>query len=850
MRISYWGLFLALFTLLANPVFSQGEEDDPSTASTTTIEPKKNKDLEKADEAFETLKYLVAIEHYKEAFGDAKGRESKSAILFQIAECYRYTRQWQNAEKNYEKAVKLGYKDPIAILHQADMLKAQGEYEDALEVYQEYKKSNPTDPAGGQGVESTKEASEWENTPNLYQVSNMKDINTKYSEFSPVYGGKAKETSEIIFTSAREESTGSDEDDWTGEPFYDLYVTSSERKGRGRRSRGGDDGELDVSKKSWSTPILLDEEEIVNTRHHEGALTFDSRKKKLYFTKCMEEDNQSLGCGIWVTEMQGTAWKAPELVIIGNDTNANVGHPCLSPDDKLLYFVSSGFNTRGERDIFVSQFDRRRKSWGTPKNLGPKVNTALNERYPFAHDNGYLYFSSDGHPGMGGWDIYRIKVGADGLPLPNAKTENLKAPINSSSDDFSIVFEPGNDTKGFLASNRKGSNNNSDDIYAVFKTPVVFNLEGVITSSKDGQVIPVVSVKLEGGGASIEGIADKDGYYSFDNTQIKKDVAYHLVFEKEKFFNGQGDVTTVGVPMSAFEYLPSETKFQHTLRLNVTMDPIDEPIILPNVLFDTDKAFLKPPSKKALDTVIYILKNNPRITIELRSHTDYVGNGPSNDKLSRRRADSCVAYLIKNGIASARLTAVGRGENEPRIIPEAYSDYGSEIFKPGTELKESYIKTLSAEQQAVANQINRRTDMKVLRDDYIPAEGLEEVEAANPDDIINRKANEKPEPGKIYIVKGRESFGVIARKNKIKIQDLKKINGGLRGIRPFEGMQVKVEKDGNYDEWDETHYKIAKKGETFKSIAKKLDLDDDELEELNPDIDKKQLVPGLWILIK
>ena len=172
------------------------------------------------------------------------------------------------------------------------------------------------------------------------------------------------------------------------------------------------------------------------------------------------------------------------------------------------------------------------------------------------------------------------------------------------------------------------------------------------------------------------------------------------------------------------------------------------------------------------------------------------------------------------------------------------------IFKPGTELKESYIKTLSAEHQAAANQINRRTDMKVLRDDYIPAEGLEEVEAVNPNDIINKKANEAPEPGKIYIVKGRESFGVIARKNKIKIQDLKKINGGLRGVRPFDGMQVKVEVDGNYEEWDASHYKVQRKGETFKSIAKKLDMDDDVLEDLNPDIDKKDLKPGLWILIK
>lgn len=845
MRISYWGLFLALFTLLANPVFSQGNDPTSTTKGT-----KKNKDLEKADEAFKTLKYLIAIEYYKEAFSDAKGRENKSDILFKLGECYRLTRQWLDAEKNYEKAAKLGYKDPIAVLHRADMLKALGEYEEALEVYQEYKKSNPTDQAGTEGIESTKIASDWENTPNLYQVSNMKDINTKWAEFGVTYGGKPRETSEIIFTSDREEATGGDEDDWTGNEFADLFVSSSERKGGRRKRPGAEDGELDVSKQSWSVPILLDEEEIINTEHHEGGLVFDSRKKKIYFTKCMKMKDQALDCGIWISEMQGTVWKAPELIIIGNDTNANVGQPCLADGDKLLYFVSTDFNSRGGRDIFVSEFDRRKKAWGTPKNLGPKVNTELNERFPFAHDGGYLYFTSDGHPGMGGWDIYRIKIGADGLPLPNAETENLKAPINSSYDDFGLIFEPGNDRKGFLSSNRKGSNNNSDDIYAVFKTPVVFELQGVITSSKDGQVVPVVSVTLEGGGASIEGIADKDGYYHFDATQIQKDVAYHLTFEKEKFLSSQGDVTTVGIPMSAFEYIPSETRFRHTLTLNIKMDPIDEPIILPNVLFDTDKAFLKPPSKKALDTVIYILKNNPRITIELRSHTDHVGNDASNDKLSRRRADSCVAYLIKNGIDRARLTAVGRGENEPRIIPKDYKDLGSDLFSPGTELTEKYINTLSAEAGSIGKQLNRRTDMKVLRDDYIPAEGLDEPDAVDPNQVLKNKANEAPVAGKIYIVKGRESFGVIARKNKIKIQDLQKINGGLRGVRPFEGMQVKVEKDGNYDEWDDTHYKVVKKGETFKSIGKKLDVDDDILEELNPDIEKKDLKPGLWILIK
>lgn len=845
MRLTYWGLFLAFFSLLATPAFSQ-DGDTPTDPKTEL-----DKDVKKAYEAFDTEKYFAAIELLKEAFGEVKGREMKSTILFKLGECYRLTNDYKNAEKNYQKAAKLGYKDPIVQLYYADMLKAQGEYEDALVAYQDYKKSNPTDPMADAGIESTKEAVDWQNTPNLYQVSNMKDINTIYHDFAAVYGGKARENSEIIFASSREESTGGDEDGWTGESFMDLYTTTSERK-EGRRRRRGTGGtiELDVSKKRWSTPIPLEEEEIINTEHNEGSACFDSRKKKLYFTKCMQDDKLEQVCGIWVSEFVGKSWKQPEHLIIGGDSAANTGHPSLSPDDKLLYFASTSYNSRGGRDIFVSSYDRRRKAWGSPKNLGPKVNTELNEYFPFAHDNGYLYFSSDGHPGMGGLDVFRIKVGADGLPLPTAKAENMKFPINSSADDFGLVFEPGGDEKGFISSNRKGSKNESDDIYAVFKTPVVFKLQGVVTSSKTGQVIPAASVKLEGGGASIEAIADKDGYYFFDETQIKKDVAYHLVFEKEKFLSNAGDVTTVGIPMTAFEYLPSETKFQHTLTLNITLDPIDVPIVLPNVLFDTDKAFLRPESKIALDTVVTILKNNPRIVIELRSHTDYIGTAKSNEILSQRRADSSVAYLIKKGINPARLVAVGRGEYEPFVIPEKYDRYGKDLFSAGTALAEKYIKGLTPEQQEAANQINRRTDMKVLRDDYIPAEGLNEPQAVNTDELINKKQNEKPAAGAIYVVKGRESLGVIARKNKIKIQDLKKLNGGLRGVRPFEGLQLKIDPDGNYEEWDASHYKIKKRGETFKSIAKQLGMKKSELEDLNPDVDKKKLLPGYWLNIK
>ncbi len=845
MRKPYWALVLIIICLQSIPLLSQEEVLDEETK---TKEEKVDKDVQKAYDAFEAEEYYIAIELLKNAFTEAKGRDKKSEILFMTGECYRKINDYKYAENYYEKAVKLGYKDPVAQLYLGDMLKAQGEYEEAIEVYQEYKKKNPSDRKGEIGIESTRKAAEWQQAPSLYQVANMKDINSRNMDFSPIYGGKARENDVIVFVSSREESEGSWEDGWTGQSFMDLYVTSAERKKSRRRNRGNDDKVDNAADLKWSTPVPLDEAGIVNSKHHEGTAAFDSRKKELYFTKCIKENNVKLGCSIWKTEKQGQNWKEPELVVIGEDTTANVGHPSLSPDDKYLYFVSDGFNSRGGRDIFLTTYDRRSRSWSTPKNLGPKVNTDRDEYYPFAHSNGYLYFSSNGLPGMGGLDIFRVKVGSDGMPMEEA--ENMKYPINTNYEDFGLVFEPGSDERGFLSSNRKGGRG-SDDIYAVFKTPVVFMLEGVVTSSKTGRPIPQATVRLDGSdGTSVVINADNDGYYIFDKEKINKETSYKLTFEKKKFLSSTGDITTIGIPLSAFEYVPSANEYQNMLRLNKALDPIEEPIVLPNVFFDLAKWDLRPESRLALDSVVTILSNNPTIVIELRSHTDYRDSEASNQILSQKRADTCVSYLISKGIAADRLVAKGMGESEPFRIPESYKFYGAGKFSEGQVLSEAFIKKQAPELQEVANQINRRTDFKVLRDDYVPAEGLNEPEAVDPRDIIEQKKNEVAPPGKIHIVKGRQSLGVIARQYKINIRELKSLNGGLRGVRPFEGLQLKVEPDGNYEEWDASHYQVKGRGMKLKNVAKEIDIDDDILEDLNPDWKGKDLQPGLWVKIK
>lgn len=846
MRIPLLGLVFIVLNICVLPAFGQENENKSET------EPKRPKEVERAYTAYEAEQYTDAIELLKDAYSEVRGREDKSQIMFMLGESYRHINDYRNAENYYEKAFKIGYKDPVAKLYYADMLKAQGEYEEAIVAYQEYKQENPTDKRAEMGIEATKKAIEWQDQPNRYQVENMKDLNSNAMDFAPIYGGDRRDDNVVIFTSTREESVGKKQNGWTGGDFADLYVSEAERKGGGRRGRRGPAEEEELvspAELKWSTPVLLDED-MINSEGDDGSAAFDSRKKDLYFTRCLQEKNQKLECGIYMTTKLGQNWRAPERAIIGGDTLANVGQPSLSPDDKILYFVSDDFGAE-KHDIFMSTFDRREKMWSNPKSLGPKVNTIGEEYYPYAHDDGYLYFASDGLPGMGGLDIFRIKLGEDGMPAKDAEAENMQFPINTSADDFSIVFESGGDKIGFLASNRKGSK--MDDIYSVVKTPLVFNIEGVVTSSKTGAPIDQVTVKLDGSdGSSYVVNTDKDGYYIFDKSKVNEDVTYKLSFEKQKFLTNTGDVTTVGVPLSSFEFVPSENHFLHILRLNKAIDPIEEPIVLPNVFFDLGKWDLRAEARQALDSVVTILDNNPTITIELRSHTDYRDSDQSNKILSQKRADTCVSYLVSKGVPQARLEAKGMGESEPFVIPEGYDGYGKGLFDPGTKLTESFIKSLPPEKFEVANQINRRTDFKVASDDYVPAGGLDQPKSADVKEILEDKRdgiNDEP-AGEIYIMKDRESFGTVARDKRISIVDIKRLNGGLRGVRPFEGLQLKVTKDGNYEQWDATHYQVQERDQDMKDIAKKLDMDDDRLEELNPDIDKKDVPIGYWLKIK
>lgn len=849
MKKSLLGVVFLFSLWTASPLLAQDESI--SETSENQEKEKINKDVKKANEAYEARQYYFAIELLKEAFTEVRGRQDKIDITFKLAECYRHTLQYQDAERYYIRAEKLGYDNPKVTYLRGQMLKSQEKFEEAIVAFQEYKEAGGDAAKAKKAVEATREAIKMKNKPSLYQVYAMEDINSETYDMSVIYGGKARDNDVLIFESTREDAEGNDEDGWLGASFSDLFVTTAERKSKRRRGRNNDAGnDVPASELKWSTPALLDEEEMINTEHHDGAPAYDPRRKTLYFTRCEIIKNTKTGCAIFTTQQVGNNWDEPVQVYIETDSSANMGHPTISLDGERLYFVSTDFNSKGGRDIFMTTFDRRKDVWKNPTNLGSKVNTTDDEYFPVVNKDGYLYYSTNGRPGMGGWDIWRIKLGADGMPEGDA--EHMEYPINSSKDDYHLIFESEESDKGFLSSNREGSQ--LDDIYAVFRTPMKYELEGVVRNSNTGRPVPLVVVTLEGSdGTSVKSNTDDDGYYQFSKEQISDETNYKLVFEKSKYLNASADVTTVGVDLSAFQYVPSEKHFLHTLTVNKTIDPIEEPIVLPNVLFDLAKWDLRPEAMVALDSVVTIMNENPRVVLELRSHTDFRGSEESNETLSQKRADTCVDYLVSKGINPKRLVPRGMGESEPFKISESYDGYGSDIFSAGTELSESFIKNLKQpDNKEVAHQINRRTDIKVLRDDFIPEGGLtsDSANAVSAEDVLDKKAAEAQQPGKVYIVKGRESFGRISRKFNMSYLELRQLNGNLRGVRPFEGLQLKVEKDGNYKEWDRTHYQIQDRGQDFKDIAKKLNLDKKELEELNPDVDEKMLQPGFWVRIE
>ncbi len=631
-----------------------------------------------ADGAFNNGSYFNSIELYKKAYSKVKKAEEKKRILFQIGLAYYNLQDNSQAENWLKKTVKAGFENPDAQLYLAHAMRRQGRFEDATAEYEKYLDKKPDSKEGKLGVEASKLAQEWMDNPTRYVVEAEPLLNSKQYDFAPSWADKKNEA--LVFTSTREGSIGDEMDNITGQSYSSIWYTELDKKGK------------------WMIPTALGE--TINTQEtNEGAAAMNERRNYIYFTRCQYKKNKIIGCDIYSARKMGRNWGDPELVDLGAADSVTVGHPFLAFKDEYLLFASDMPGGQGGKDIWIAKYDRREKTFGAPVNLGPKINTAGNEMFPYVSDKGDLYFASDEHPGMGGLDIFKAtRVGKE---IKWENVENMKYPINSPTNDFGIIFD-GKKNRGFLTSDRDGGRG-GDDIWSFRFPPLKFIIDGTVTDLETGEPIPGATVTLKGtDGSSVAIKTDELGNYEFDSKEesgdryVVEETSYTMEVTAEQYLKGKGQETTVGVTQS--------TRFKHDFKLQ----PFSDVIEFPEVRYDLARWELQVNdsvnSKDSLDFLYQTLIDNPNIVIELKAHTDTRGSDAANQTLSQKRAESCVEYLISKGIASDRMVPKGYGEELPKITDEQIAAL------PTNEEREA------------AHQKNRRTEFGILRDDYVPKE--------------------------------------------------------------------------------------------------------------------------------
>ena len=624
---------------------------------------------------FNNGEYYKSIASYRKVYTKTKGREGKAAIQLKIAEAYYKIGQYRQAESYFKSAT---YKDPAdmtVLLRYAEVLRANGKYEEAVVNYKKYLVSSPKDERAINGIASCQTSRELMNNLTLYKIENLKEINSRWSDYAGVYPGLIE--TELVFTSSREDATGKKKSPVSGEFNADIYRSV-----------------FNAEKKKWDLPKRMDETMMVNTVDEEGAPCFDKSGNTLYFTRTMSEKGTDARVGIFESTLFSGSWSKAVRLVIGNDSLL-VAHPSVSRDGETICFASNRPGGFGGNDIWMAKKAGENK-WGEPVNLGATINTAGNEMFPFIRDNGELYFASDSHIGLGGLDIFRAKPAGEKKWM----VENMGVPINSEGDDFAISFYPGEE-RGLFSSFREGSR--GDDIYSFILPPKNYGVDGRLYNKETGEQVEGASVRLIGTDGTMLRMKAENAAFRF---QLKPGVEYLVTAFKKGFLNAKASISTVGLDQGkAF-----------TVRLELT--PVDQPITVENILYELGKWDLLPQSIASLDTLVSLLKENPTVAIELMAHTDCRGNDNDNIVLSQKRAQSVVDYLISKGIQQGRLTAKGYGEKVPKTADTKMAKLNG-FLKKGQVLGCQFIDALKNEnEREICHQYNRRTEFKVTSSEY------------------------------------------------------------------------------------------------------------------------------------
>lgn len=627
--------------------------------------------LSNAEEKQQIGEYYEAASLYRKVYTktSSKDRFLRGYIAFRMAECSQLINHTPRAISGYTNALRYQYADSSVSLRLGFMHQKQGSYAEAIKYYKAYLAVDTSSVLAENGIKGSELAPQWRRNPSRYQVVRMEKFNSRRSEFAPMLYGSNYD--QVYFASSR--MKGSKISAITGLGNNNFFLAKQDENG------------------NWPAPQEIEDE--VNTEFDEGTPSFTSDGNTMYYTYCAEASEGPRTSEIYVSTRSNARWGKGTRTSLVKDSVSSLGHPSVSPDGKYLYFTAN-LGGYGGKDIFRAR--RIGNDFGPIENLGPQINTPGDEVFPYARDSVTLYFASNGHPGMGGLDIFKATFDSTGTWL----VENMKYPINSMGDDFGITFA-GKREKGFFSSNRNDVRGN-DHLYS-FELPLItIVIEGIV-SGIDEYPIEEATIRIVGQDGLNEKVqVRRDGSY---RVELERNVSYVMMASARGFLNQN------------FELKTSPEEKSETYLVDFFLTPVYTPVVIENIFYAFNSAALRPESKEALDELIKMLNDNPNVSIELGAHTDRKGTEAYNEALAQRRAQSVVDYLIAGGIAPERLEAKGYGESAPKTVNRKMSA-AWDFLNEGDLLTEEFILSLTPEEQEIADQINRRTEFKVLRTNY------------------------------------------------------------------------------------------------------------------------------------
>ncbi|MFY0672164.1 MAG: OmpA family protein [Bacteroidia bacterium] len=685
-----------------------------------------------------------AIEALEKEYKSTRDMEKKKLLAAELGKLYHSVNNYTKAEIYYKTAVRDGATNPVTHYEYAQVLKSREKFDDAVVQLEKYSTAAAGNSAIQKEIELCKQVIEWQENPleTRYRVEEEKFLsNGKYHDYAPVIMPEG-----LVFTSTRtegekgESATGGSDDNAVREGARpDLFIAKEQK---GKKAKG------------LQKPVLFEQEGLINTEWSEGMAAFDKKAKQMIYTTCNrayeknELSRNDSNCVLMSADRKGRSWSEAQRIPFCTDSTKEIhyGHPCLSEDGNVLYFSSNMPGGFGGYDIWMSTYVKRSKTWSDPINLGATVNSAKDEMYPHIYDNA-LYMSSNGHPGIGGMDLFV----SYGRGTEWSEPKNLLAPMNSAGDDFSIFFE--RDKKktrrggdyGYFASNR-GNNLGIDNIYSFTVVPLNFTVSGYVYDKKTEEIIPNAKVTLNNFDDTMKVFVktNEAGYY-FMKLNSETNYSLHPYKERYESLDEDPSVSTYGYDVSM--------DFERDLYLT----PMRPEFEL-DIQYDLAKWDIRPDAAELLDSFAKILKEHYYTEMELSSHTDSRASDKYNEELAQKRAESAVNYLVSVGIEKERFVAKGYGEYRPKVIkvddakdPVTKNKKGAYVPKltEGNEnpvevtLTESYIDGFASTEEIfeALHQLNRRTEIRILSYDYKPKNAIEEEgsEYIDPDLLIEEE---------------------------------------------------------------------------------------------------------------